>query len=77
MRQKKRIIGLLGVSAILLTSMTGCALPDEERYRYIDQTLEEIDYTTIGDISKEYKSEGSGVFRPSYKQVFYTDKIFY
>lgn len=74
MRKNKRIIGLLGVGAILLTSMTGCVLPDEERYRSIDRTLEELDYTTIGDSFEVIVGSGSGVIGPSYKTVNYTGK---
>lgn len=73
MRQKKRILGLLGVGAILLTSITGCALPEKERYQYIDRVLSDIDYQNIGTIISEEKDDGDGIFAPSFKTLRYDD----
>lgn len=71
MLKKKRIIGLLGVGTILLTGLTSCALPDEQRYHYIDKVLSDIDYQNIGTIISEEKDNGDGVFAPSFKRIMY------
>ncbi len=69
-----RIIGSISMSLLLTAALSGCgfrALPDEERYQYIDNVLETIDYKTVGNIVEEKIDDGDGILSPSYKKVYY------
>lgn len=79
-RLGKRICAL-GVIMLILGSVTSCtsvfSLPHEERYQYINQVLDEVDYKTAGTIVEEQIDDGDGVFEPSYKKVFYQEESAY
>ncbi len=62
------------MSLALSASLSGCLpkpLPDEERYQYINNVLETIDYQTVGDIVEEEIDDGDGILSPSYKIIRY------
>lgn len=50
--------------------LSGCAqlraLPDEERYQFINQVKDDLDYSSAGNIVSERYDEGDGVFSPSF-----------
>lgn len=77
MKTLGRRIGALGVIAVMLGSVTSCtsvfSLPHEQRYQYINNVLDEVDYQTIGTILEEQIDDGDGVFEPSYKKVYYKE----
>lgn len=77
MKNKMKLVALLMLSIV---SLTACGLippQKEERYVNIDEVLTLIDYKTIGPILKEEVDTGDGVFAPSYKSIYYSEKSFY
>ena len=61
--------------------LTGCGkffpLPDRERYQFINQALEAIDYKTAGEITLERKDKGDGLVSPSFYAVLYEGQSAY
>jgi hypothetical protein len=41
-------------------------LPDEERYQYIDEIKDKLDYESSGEVLKARYDNGDGVFSPSF-----------
>jgi len=62
---------IIGLGGMLVLS--GCtqlsSLPNEERYQYINQVKDELDYAATGQIIKEQYDSGDGVFSPSFFYV--------
>lgn len=81
MNQKNKAIGLSGVMILFALSLTGCGmspLPDSERYQYINQVMNDVDYENAGEIVEETTDNGDGIFTPSHKKVQYKgNKTFY
>ena len=66
------VAATIGLGGMLVLS--GCeqlsSLPDEERYKYVNQVKEDLDYASSGEISRERYDTGDGVFSPSF---FYSE----
>jgi len=62
----------MGLGGMLVLS--GCtqlsSLPDEERYQYINQVKEDLNYSETGEVISERYDNGDGVFSPSF---FYSE----
>jgi hypothetical protein len=72
--RQKRIVSAIAVGLGGLFLLSGCGqyapLPDEERYQYINQVKDDLDYEDSGKVLKSEYDKGDGVFSPS---VFYAE----
>jgi hypothetical protein len=61
--RKKVTIFAIGVGVLSLSS---CALSDEERYQYVNQVKEDLDYKSTGEVIEERYDKNDGIVSPSY-----------
>jgi hypothetical protein len=66
---------VIGVGGMILFSSCSTlsqfrSLPDEERYQYINQVKEDLDYKSAGEVIKEEYDNNDGIVSPS---VFLAD----
>jgi hypothetical protein len=67
----KRTIMVLALALSGITLLSGCGitslvpLPDEERYQYINEVVDIVEPTSSGEVIKNGKDAGDGVFSPS------------
>jgi hypothetical protein len=71
------VLAILGLTVILGGCTQLSSLPDEERYQYINQTKNKIDYASAGEVIDEGYDNGDGVFESSgfYAKVEGTDSF--
>lgn len=77
---KTRVIKKLSFVALMLTSvflLSGCIknitpLPQEERYKYINQMEEALELETAGEVGTKTYDDGDGVFTRSYMRTTVT-----
>lgn len=64
----RRMKGAIAIAAVALF-LSGCgqykALPTEERYQFINQVKDNLNYATAGEVISEELDKGDGVFSPS------------
>lgn len=73
-RESKRsliiFLSIIGVLCLLAYPFRGFpGLPHEQRYKYIDEASELLDYHSAGEILLERYDRGDGAFSPSFRYV--------
>ena len=68
----RKIKGAIAI-AVMALFLSGCgqlkALPDEQRYQFINQVKNELDLASAAEIASESYDNGDGVFSPSVYQA--------
>jgi hypothetical protein len=70
----RRTIMVLALTLSGMTLLSGCgggftALPDEERYQYVNEIKDAVDLGTVGEVTLGGYDTGDGVFSPSHYTV--------
>lgn len=63
-------LSIIGVLCLLAYPFRGFpGLPHEQRYKYIDEASELLDYHSAGEVLLERYDRGDGAFSPSFRYV--------
>lgn len=63
-------LGIILILSVLAYPFRGFpGLPHEQRYRYIDEVAELLDYHSAGEVLLERYDKGDGAFSPSFRYV--------